>query len=884
MVIELIMILSLCSQYLIFKNTPMRVLILIIGFLVTFGSLKAQLDPNYLLILQKATTSEMNNVVATTEKGALVYNTDDDKVYQFDGTAWVVSSADGDTDSTNEFQALSYDPNTHIVTLTNGGTIDLSGLVSDEDWTVSGADQYSAVAGNVGIGNPAPSTKLDVTGDIHATKTLSLGPDATGSRLSIKDNAFAGSMLDIQTDDQGPWAFRILNDSYSTDLAKAFRIYQSNNGQVSMSVGGLPHSYFTMSEAVGNNYGGFGFGNSPTDGAFVLVDRGTKDLGDMSYVNLSNRIIRTGALNGIYSTVGLENLVKGHTTGGDADYYAVRNYARIDKAAYNFRSVYGNYSYVYNFSTAPNPNSTIYSNFALAYGRSDGGIKSIFGSYIRASKTEGSGAVETIYGNNIIASKSSDGIGEVDNIYGTNLSVYGAKKNQFGQSISVSAYKSNPDRMYGTTMRLYGKTGYAPGTMYGLNINSNKYETEPTTAIYNINVTSVGHTNLPNNFGGRFYLRNGVSNYGLYVDVKDASSKNYAVFANNGQSFFRDFVGIGTTAPDEALHVAGNMRLNGSFEDKDGQAGSTGQVLSSTATGTDWVDLSSLNVDDNDWAVAGNDMYSMNTGKVGIGTNSPDQKLDVNGSAVVGTTNIDNTLGGQGAFQANSALNNAGFVATPWVYARAIEGDQRGTGATLITLGGQNGFTNNDEIGMVTNGNQRMIIKPDGKIGINTTLPKSELDIDGVLIEGKKTSMYGNNVNYGSCTVSRGIASFFTTDTNTDYIHIKLPYKVDTDTRMYHIHATGYRYRSGKVIDLTWVGYCYSVSTALIETGTINAGSPEFTMTQYVGSDNHIYLRFRGTTGSNYYQSFRIDSMQVGNGSILKEGDIEIISSSSEKL
>jgi len=83
---------------------------------------------------------------------------------------------------------------------------------------------------------------------------------------------------------------------------------------------------------------------------------------------------------------------------------------------------------------------------------------------------------------------------------------------------------------------------------------------------------------------------------------------------------------------------------------------------------------------------------------------------------------------------------------------------------------------------------------------------------------------------------------------------------------------------------LTWVGYCYSPSTALIETRTINAGSPEFTMTQYVGSDNHIYLRFKGTTGTNYYQSFRIDSMQVGNGSILKEGDIEIISSASANL
>ncbi|WP_165747790.1 beta strand repeat-containing protein [Cellulophaga sp. Z1A5H] len=47
-------------------------------------------------------------------------------------------------------------------------------------------------------------------------------------------------------------------------------------------------------------------------------------------------------------------------------------------------------------------------------------------------------------------------------------------------------------------------------------------------------------------------------------------------------------VGIGTAAPTDKLHVAGSMRLNGSLKDKDGDTGTTGQVLTSTATGTDW--------------------------------------------------------------------------------------------------------------------------------------------------------------------------------------------------------------------------------------------------------------------------------------------------------
>ncbi len=59
-------------------------------------------------------------------------------------------------------------------------------------------------------------------------------------------------------------------------------------------------------------------------------------------------------------------------------------------------------------------------------------------------------------------------------------------------------------------------------------------------------------------------------------------------------------VGIGTAVPDEALQVAGNMRLDGSFEDKDGDAGTSGQVLTSTATGTDWVAASAVGTDNQD--------------------------------------------------------------------------------------------------------------------------------------------------------------------------------------------------------------------------------------------------------------------------------------------
>ncbi len=63
---------------------------------------------------------------------------------------------------------------------------------------------------------------------------------------------------------------------------------------------------------------------------------------------------------------------------------------------------------------------------------------------------------------------------------------------------------------------------------------------------------------------------------------------NEAVLKGNGN------FGIGTNNPDEKLHVAGNMRLDGAFEDKDGDKGFGGQVLTSTSVSTDWRDVSSL--------------------------------------------------------------------------------------------------------------------------------------------------------------------------------------------------------------------------------------------------------------------------------------------------
>lgn len=50
-------------------------------------------------------------------------------------------------------------------------------------------------------------------------------------------------------------------------------------------------------------------------------------------------------------------------------------------------------------------------------------------------------------------------------------------------------------------------------------------------------------------------------------------------------------IGIGISGiPSDKLHVSGAMRLEGAFKDSNNEAGTAGQLLSSTVTGTDWID------------------------------------------------------------------------------------------------------------------------------------------------------------------------------------------------------------------------------------------------------------------------------------------------------
>lgn len=67
-----------------------------------------------------------------------------------------------------------------------------------------------------------------------------------------------------------------------------------------------------------------------------------------------------------------------------------------------------------------------------------------------------------------------------------------------------------------------------------------------------------------------------------------ATQSNSVILGDNAN------VGIGTSAPSQKLHVVGDARITGAIYDSNGDAGTAGEVLSTTSTGTDWVSTSSL--------------------------------------------------------------------------------------------------------------------------------------------------------------------------------------------------------------------------------------------------------------------------------------------------
>ena len=218
--------------------------------------------------------------------------------------------------------------------------------------------------------------------------------------------------------------------------------------------------------------------------------------------------------------------------------------------------------------------------------------------------------------------------------------------------------------------------------------------------------------------------------YGAFFGYDDAntvvsiggvtnSTKNAAI------SIARDTsnVGIGTSSPSRSLHInSGTVNVVAKFESSDSIA-AVEFVDSDTTTNPN------MGAVGDDLRFVTNNAEAMridSSGLVGIGTNSPSHKLDVNGNAQISAATGSGTLN----LVSSENVLNAGQKIAFFGANRSTANEENAYIKSLMTS--YSGGAGNGQLGHLTfgtSGSERVRIDSDGNVGIGTDSPSSNLHV-----------------------------------------------------------------------------------------------------------------------------------------------------------
>ena len=191
--------------------------------------------------LSSGSATLTNGVLATTQS----QGDDSQKVattaYVDLAAANVIHSAPGALDTLNELAAALGDDANFSTTVTNSiaTKLPLAGGQMTGNITMAGSQTVD------GRDLSADGTKLDTieSGATADQSNSEIAAALSDQRPSMKgatftDDGTSSPVVEIKTDDNSPWGFRLGNDSYWDNAGNGYKIYQDNNGAVSTLVEG----------------------------------------------------------------------------------------------------------------------------------------------------------------------------------------------------------------------------------------------------------------------------------------------------------------------------------------------------------------------------------------------------------------------------------------------------------------------------------------------------------------------------------------------------------------------------------------------------------------------------------------------------------------------
>ena len=189
-------------------------------------------------------------------------------------------------------------------------------------------------------------------------------------------------------------------------------------------------------------------------------------------------------------------------------------------------------------------------------------------------------------------------------------------------------------------------------------------------------------------------------------------------------------LGLNTITPSQSLHVSGNARITGAIYDSNNTPGTSGQVLSSTVTGTDWVSLSEISGVDgsgttnyvakwSDTDTITDSVIFDNGTNVGINTTSPDSILHIFGNTASNVPRIKIEANGwSNDCRIERSSGSDGFYITNNYDTSTSTADNTSAGTSGVQIARGDLRFHTGASGAFT---ERMRIDSSGRVGIGTS-------------------------------------------------------------------------------------------------------------------------------------------------------------------